>query len=215
MVISCSSESELLSVENALGPADVVKKINKMEKNLPRLTIFGAHDVESADVAKEEILCKNTFLKTLVDNNKVFEVLFMKKGNGFSNLIIKVDPEIRKAIFENGAKLYLGLNRCRVSDSFPFKVCYNCQKTCCHLSDKCPLKNEKMVCRFCSENHRSADCPVKTNVAMHKCVNCLDSSNNKIKNNGNSHYSNSNECPLVQSIISNIKLNTEYESKNA
>ena len=71
-----------------------------------------------------------------------------------------------------------------------------------------------MVCRFCSENRRSADCPVKTNVAMQNCVNCLDSSNNKIRNNGNSHYSNSNECPLVQSIISNIKLNTEYESKN-
>ena len=62
----------------------------------------------------------------MVDDGKVFDVLFFKNYNDGVNVVIKCDPAIRESILKNRSRLFIGMKSCRVSDSFPFVVCFNC-----------------------------------------------------------------------------------------
>ena len=213
IVISCENDEEMKRVEEALSSAQFVQ-VKKMEKNLPKMTIIGAEEIDSREEVIEDLKSRNVFLHDLVEKGKKLEVLFMKKNNGLNNITIRVDPEIRNAILENKAKVYVGLKRCHVSDSFPFKVCYNCQETCSHMSDSC--NSRVKICRYCGQNHLSKSCPMKNDATKHRCINCLNSNISRIKNNAGSHFSNASSCPLVKLLIDNMKANTIYscESKN-
>ena len=159
IVLNCENDDEVKRVEDTLKTTDFVA-LKKMEKNFPKMTIFGAEIVESNEELKNDIIARNPFIRSLVeDSGKKFDILFMKKFKGLNNVTIKVDPEIRNAILNNNAKCYVGLKRCHVSDSFPFKVCFNCQKTCSHLSSEC--ESSVKICRYCGLNHFSKDCPVQ------------------------------------------------------
>ena len=217
IVIKCANADKIKSVENALKSQDFVT-VKTMEKNLPKMTILAVESEADADFTsaaaafREDILCRNPFLKTLHDTGKVFSVLFMRKNNGLVNFTVKLDPEIRHAILKNSSKVFVGLKSCRVIDSFPFKVCFNCQMTGDHLSNECPIR-DRTLCRYCSENHKTKDCGSKNDTSKHICVNCHNSKINRIKSNANTHFSNHVNCPLVTAIVDNIKANTLY-SKN-
>ena len=214
IVLRCDKKEDIGGIEQALKSENFVT-IKKMEKNLPRMTIFDVGRYESPEDLKQGLFSKNPFLEQLVAEGNVFEVLFFKKFNDAVNVVIKCDPVIRETIIKNRSRLFLEMKSCRVSDSFPFIVCFNCQKTCCHKSDACTLIN-KTICRYCGENHLSKNCSVKDDSTKHFCVNCSQSENVTIKNNCRTHVSNSTQCPLIKSIVNNIKANTCYTtaSKN-
>ena len=213
-MLQCEKDEEIQSIQETLKSENFVQ-IKKMQKNLPKLTIFDIGEFDTADDLKTSIISKNPRIKELVDNCKTFDVLFFKKLTNSVSVVVKVDPEIRQCVLQNKSKMYVGLKSCNVSDSFPFKICYNCQATCSHHIKDCTLK-DKSICRYCSENHSSKNCVVKNDTTKHICINCSNSNVAKIKNNCHSHHSNSNSCPLIESIISNIKANTCYtaEQKN-
>ena len=214
IVLRCDKDEDIGSIEQALKSENFVT-VKKMQKNLPRMTIFDIGKWDSADVLKEGLFSKNSFLKAMVDDGKVFDVLFFKNYNDGVNVVIKCDPAIRESILKNRSRLFIGMKSCRVSDSFPFVVCFNCQKTCSHKSADCPL-TEYTICRYCGENHLSKNCGVKDDTTKHFCVNCSKSDNNNIKKNCRTHVSNSTQCPLIKSIVNNMKSNTCYaiEQKN-
>ena len=208
IVLECENDEDIQKIESTLQTENFVE-IKKMVKNLPKLTVLDVGEIENGEDMKTSILSKNVAIKNLVDQNKHFEILFVKKWNDSTNIVLKVDPEIRLAILTNKSRLYVGLKSCHVIDSFPYKVCYNCQKTCSHLSTNCPTRDKK-ICRYCSGNHESKNCTLKNDTTKHICVNCAESNIGKIKNDCKSHFSNSKECPLIQSIIRNIKETTCY-----
>ena len=213
IVLRCEDESKLKRVTETLHNTDFVQ-VKMMEKNFPRMTVYDVGDFDSNDDLLESILCKNSSIKALVDDNKAFKILFFKKWNGNTNVVIKVDPAIRDIILANRSKVFIGLKCCHVSDSFPFKICYTCQKTCSHLSNLCPEK-ENPTCRYCCRKHDSKVCPVRNESSKHMCKNCSESNIESVKSNAHSHFSNSNNCPLIQAIIINLKANTDYEQKNS
>ena len=214
IVLRCDKDEDIGSIEQALQSENFVT-VKKMQKNLPRMTIFDIGKWESADALKQGLFSKNYFLKSLVDDGKVFDVLFFKNYNDSVNVVIKCDPAIRESILKNRSRVFIGMKSCRVSDSFPFIVCFNCQKTCSHKSADCPL-TEYTICRYCGENHLSKNCGVKDDATKHFCVNCSKSDNDNIKKNCRTHVSNSTQCPLIKSIVNNMKSNTCYvtETKN-
>ena len=213
IVLRCEDESKLKRVTETLNNTDFVQ-VKTMEKNLPRMTVYDVGDFESNEALLESILCKNSSIKALIDDNKAFQILFFKKWKGNTNVVIKVDPAIRDIILANRSKVFIGLKCCHVSDSFPFKICYTCQKTCSHLSNLCPEK-ENPTCRYCCRKHDSKVCPVRNESSKHMCKNCSESNIESVKRNAHSHFSNSNNCPLIQAIIINLKANTDYEQKNS
>ena len=209
IVLRCDKEEDIGAIEDVLKNENFVT-VKKMERNLPRMTIFDIGKFETTDELKATLFSKNPYLQSLVNNDKVFEILFFKTWNDTTNVTIKCDPEVREGILKNRSKVFIGLKSCRVSDSFPFMVCYNCQETCSHRSKDCTAST---VCRYCGDNHISRNCQVKTDTTKHRCINCSNSENINIKTNSNTHVSNSTVCPLIKSIISNMKANTCYTSE--
>ena len=206
IVLRCDKEEDIGAIEDVLKAENFVT-IKKMERNLPRMTIFDVGKFDTPDELKSALFSKNPFLKSLVDKNKVFEVLFFKTWSDTTNVTIKCDPEVRDSILKNRSKLFIGLKSCRVTDSFPFMVCYNCQQTCSHRSKDCTART---TCRYCGDNHISRNCEFKNDSTRHCCVNCSKSEIVNIKNNSKTHVSNSTSCPLIKSIITNMKANTSY-----
>ena len=68
IVISCSDEKAIKLVENAMKSTDFVH-VKKMEKNLPKMTVLGAGEVESNEDFKQDVLRKNPSIKCLVDSD--------------------------------------------------------------------------------------------------------------------------------------------------
>ena len=119
--------------------------------------------------------------------------------------VLKMSSKVRKAIYDNGNKLYISLNRCNVFDRFHVKQCYHCQAYG-HLSDKCPDKDKSSSCLYCSGDHRSKECKDKKKLC---CVNCIKSSNPAIVKGATSHSAASSSCPILQSHKKSIRDKTE------
>ena len=215
IVLKCEKQEDIQKIEDSLKTTDFVE-VKTMQKNLPRMTMLDVGEVESKEELKDVIMEKNPHISSLINNSKSFEILFLKKFNGVTNAVLKVDPEIRELIKKDNSRVFVQLKNCKVIDSYPFRICYNCQKTCSHLSQQCPLKGTTKICRYCSRNHETKDCNVKDDKSKHTCVNCENSQNERFKEKAKSHFSNSNDCPIIISIRENIIANTLYavDTKN-
>ena len=115
---------------------------------------------------------KNPTIKSLIDDDKCFEVLFIKKDSRrpeFSYAALKVHKEVYDAIRAMKYQIYVDFGRYQVRDRFRIIQCYGCQKFG-HIKENCP--QNKLVCRLCSENHDGRECPNKGNIANYKCGNC-------------------------------------------
>ena len=135
----------------------------------------------------------------------MFEVVFIndEKDNKYSFAIIKVDPEIKQAIENMGNKIYIGMSCCKITERYHLTQCYKCQRFGHKKeSNRCPLYNtEKKVCLYCSADHASKECPVKTAKAEFKCNNCFLSDDFTVKSRCLGHTTTSNECPILQKVL--------------
>ena len=193
-------------------------------KLLPKVTVTGIHEVlfESCDknnrdemksVLLDDILNRNPILRTMSDSPaNVLSVVMIQKVMPTENTIsytavLKMSSQIRKAIHDNGNRIYVSLNRCKVTDRYHVKQCYHCQKPG-HLSKDCADKkeNKSPACFYCSGNHQSKTCPTKEDRC---CINCIRSSNPDMVKGAKSHTAASYRCPILQSHVNNIKEKTE------
>ena len=73
------------------------------------MTIIAADDIESTEEIIEDIKRKNPHINSLVEADKLFQVLYMRNVNGLTNITIKFDPTIRNTILRNNSKSFIGL----------------------------------------------------------------------------------------------------------
>ena len=181
-------------------------------------TYFEKLDKESL---KDSILEKNPTIKNLVnEEKKALEIVFIndERDNNFSHAVVKVDPAIKKAINLLGDKIYIGLSACRVNVRYHLLQCYKCQQFGHKKgSDKCILVNtNKEVCLYCSLNHASKNCPIKsTDISKWKCNNCCNSKDPLLRSNCVGHTTTSRNCPVLQQALKNTMnrtLGTTYRS---
>ena len=203
---SCSQAKNSLQTE-----FNVTNSVRKQKIIQPRLKIHNIDpklsQIEKTEL-RNEIITKNTSLKNA--NESEFQITFIDKKDHFA--IAKVSPNIYKTLINNG-RIFISLSSHQVTEHFHAIQCFNCQKFG-HTSSS-PLCNEKdvapkMTCLYCSEQHKSSQCPSKKIKKNHKCANCLASETHSIKNNAN-HTSSSKACPLYKKEIERLKSNTCYE----
>ena len=203
-----------------LSDAFTVKSPKKL---LPKVTLSGINEVlfdscgtEDRDAMKsillKDILARNDNIKQLVDSdsNETLEVVMIQKYMPSHSVAkysaaVKMSSAIRKAIHENGDKLYVSLSRCSVVDRYHILQCYHCQKPG-HHSKNCPKKEDLPTCLYCSGPHKSKACPDKSKTC---CSNCKNSKNAQWKSNACSHNAASIECPVLKSHREGLMNKTE------
>lgn len=196
-------------------------------KMLPKVSLNGINEVifgdctdrdEMKSILLKDILKRNSNVKDLIDasNDETLEVVLIQKSMpsedevSFS-AVLKMSSKVRKAIHNNGNKLFVSLSRCNVSSNYHILQCYHCQKPG-HHSNNCPGKHLDPVCLYCGGNHVSKSCPDKSKKC---CINCLNSSNPKCRENAYTHNACALNCPVLKPYRERIKNNTmNWSEKN-
>ena len=179
---------------------------------LPKLKINGIPadnflKIEKQTI-KQAILDKNPTIKDLVENHdKTLEVLFFKEEQNtkYCFAVIKVDIEVKNAIFSQGKKIFIGLSSCWITERHHILQCYKCQQFG-HKKGavECKLNNVNInVCLYCSNNHSSKSCPVKGKTELYKCINCEASTDASIKSSCVGHTTTFINYPSFQQALFN------------
>ena len=133
--------------------------VSQPKKMLPKMTLTGIPSSFPEGEIIDGILSKNKKIKNLCEEGLHLSLLFVKQKdqNKHKVAVLKMAPEIRKAVNETGGYVYLGLSRCRAYDRFWVTQCFHCQRFG-HIATKCPSKKEAPVCVYCAGHHKSSDC---------------------------------------------------------
>ncbi|XP_025017164.1 uncharacterized protein LOC112539141 [Tetranychus urticae] len=76
------------------------------------------------DLWLEKLINKNKWLPKTKDS--IFKINFKTEKNNKWNIVFEVSPNIRQAIIQKRGKIFLGLQKCDVYDTFNIYTCYNC-----------------------------------------------------------------------------------------
>jgi len=175
ITIVCADEQNASCALKELKERNVEAIIK--EKKSPRMILKNVFNMTSDQDVLSEISVKNS-----IPENEISLITTFNKNEVSRNIVIEVKPNIRKRIIENGNKLYIGYQVCRVQDYIHVIQCFHCQKYG-HKVENCPNKTEAVICMYCMNNHRSSACPNKLQKEKHKCSNCKEC-----------HPSNSHKC---------------------
>ena len=161
-------------------------------------------------ILKQAFMDKNEEVRKLVEEeNKTFDIVYVKTGYTYTTAGIKVSPIIRKLLLDQGF-VYIADTRSKVTDRLDLKQCFNCQRLG-HISTDC--HDRGVTCMYCSASHRTGACPEKLNRDKHRCVNCSHSEEESLKSNCHTHHSGEETCPIIMEALDKVRCNTEY-SKN-
>ena len=198
--------TDKVTMEKAKQEIDKKKEENKTEtkmkkKMYPKIMISHVSIEEEEKDIIDNILSKNPWLRDLdleMKNEDMFQVVASTKPKGGTrHYVLKCNPQIRKAIFDNGSYLYTGYGRSKVRDKYRVFQCYKCQEFG-HNADNC--KNDQQ-CAKCGGMHRLKEC--KSNTM--KCVNCQ-----KAGRPETDHWSNSYKCPSYVEEEAKVRNNTDH-----
>ena len=117
----------------------------------------------------------------------------------------------KKKLKDQGDIIKIGYNECKLYDRFHVTQCSKCWAFG-HVAQNC--RTDFVTCTFCSENHSYKDCKHKSNITLHKCTNCLKSSNNDIKNSAQTHNSYASSCPIKQQQLQKLISRTDSGQKS-
>ena len=219
---------ELLTKSPMVKTANII--VDDTKKMLPKITvanipnyIFSDIDYKSntntvnsqsrelvKSILKQGLMDKNEELRKLVEEeDKTFDIVFVKTGYTYTTAGIRVSPIIRKLLLDRGF-VYIADTRSKVTDRLDLKQCFNCQRLG-HISTEC--HDRGVTCMYCSASHRTGTCPEKLNRDKHRCVNCSHSEDECLKSNCHTHHSGEETCPIIVEALERVRCNTEY-SKN-
>ena len=94
--------------------------MSQPKKMLPKMTLTGIPSSFLEGEIIDSILSKNKKIKNLCEERLHLSLLFVKQKdqNEHKVTVLKMAPEIRKAVNETVDYVYLGLSRCRAYDRF-------------------------------------------------------------------------------------------------
>ena len=164
--------------------------VSQPKKMLPKMALTGIPSSFPEGEITEGTLSKNKKIKNLCEEGLHLSLLFVKQKNQNEHkvAVLKMAPEIRKAVNETGGYVYLGLSRCRAYDSGSRSV--STVRDLVILPLSVPRKKKPQFV-YCAGHHKSSDRPDKSNP---KCANC---SARAALGVSCSRYALSPDCPMM------------------
>lgn len=128
---------------------------------LPKIKVINV----DTDMSKEE-LCEDIYNRNFLEIDGAFNIIADYKGrNNYRTLILEVTADSYLHLKNNGFRLYIGHQCCKIYDFFNLNLCYKCGRTN-HKHRNC---NNDDICLICAGNHSTKMCNSKTK----KCPNCV------------------------------------------
>jgi len=200
---------EIAKQINGIENDQVKSKVTVSRLMIPKMTVkdLPEHlDLTNKQSIIELIQEKNNFIKLLISQGELFEILFSFSTKFGQSAVIKCSPLIRASIIENGNYLKVGSKICKTLDRFHVAIC----SSCCKIGhSKAQCKSEKIACTFCSLDHSYKQCPNKSNPEKHECLNCK----NTKETNDYHHSCFSKQCPSMKKVQDIIKKKTDHSLK--
>ena len=164
-----SNRDELIPL---LESEDAFNEVVSLKSKQPTISLRGVTKKLTPQDIKDGMYKQNSQIKTLVDNGSRISVVLIKPPRDeqeYFQVAVRVSPEIRKAIKNNGDKVHIGLRRYKVVDRFYIKRCNRCQQFH-HYADGC---DNPEICGYCTLHHKSSECPDRRkHHSEHHCINC-------------------------------------------
>ena len=197
--VDCPSQSDCDRLQPILSSDFQEKEVTSLKNKLPCISVVGIQD-EVTKTNFVNLVCKqNPRIDTLVSAGEVFTVLFVKSINDEYNVVARVSPKIRKVIYLERNRVFLGITSCRVYDRFHVKRCNNCQEYGHYQSD-C---SKPPCCAHCSLPHRSDKCESKDTL---KCINCAKEN----LEHASGHAAFSLKCPTYIAAQNRLRSTVPY-----
>lgn len=194
VLINCSDPGSLAKLKTCLttqfGDGYSISEPKKLN---PRLIIRGVNaDSLNNSSFKSDLISLNELNVTEDDIKVITKVKFKE----VFNVVLEMTPALHQRIIEKGF-LYIGWNKCYVSEHYHIVTCFKCCKTGHHKKDS----RSQLVCPKCSEPHEMKDC-----TSQIRCCNNCKSLNLKYKLNINvEHIANSSGCSFLLNKIDQLK----------
>ena len=201
-----------ISEPKKLCPKVTISNIpSEIFQNLQQSLSAIDYRIKAKNILREHILLKNDVIKHQVEDNHVFDIVYINVGERYATAGVKVSKSLREFLIQS-KRIFILNSSCSVKDRFLYKQCFNCQKLN-HMASDCPEKS-RAVCMYCSGPHKAYKCSHKEDNAMHRCRNCSLSKNPQISSKCHTHHSGSTDCPIIKMAIERIRMNTDLITKN-
>ena len=179
--VNFPNEDSRKKLEPILANIEPQSEVIVLKSKLPSIALLSVTEEHSPQDITRMIKQQNQVIGSLIDTGSHMSVVYTKKpteGQKFHQVVLRVSPEIRRAIKSNNMKIHMSDRVHKVVDRFHIKRCNTCHQFG-HYSDKC---DNPRVCGYCGENsHDSKDCPIKDGGHAHfKCNNCEKQSLNPV-----------------------------------
>ena len=183
-------------------------EIKILKSKLPSIALLGVTQPLTKDVIVKRILSQNVVVRDLVEEGSHLSVVYTKapvNENPYHQVVLRVDPAIRRGIKKIGDIIYMGKQLHRVRDRFYIRRCNTCQGYG-HHQDKCPTP-QTPICGYCSANHKSNDCPIKADPPRsYSCHNCKSKD---LASSGHSTFW--HHCPSYKEMQKKLERTIDYD----
>ena len=184
-----------------------------LKSKLPTITLLGVTQKYSKTDIINAILKQNEVIRVLVEENgSHLSVVYTKEPSEdgtYHQIVLRVSPDIRRAIENHNNKLHMGKVLHKVVNRFYVRRCNNCQ---CygHYQDKCPTPDSP-VCGYCSQDgHCSKDCPIKSGQTNDFCCHNCKSKDMEFKGHSTFWYN----CPAYKEQQKKLERSIDYDYSN-
>ena len=183
-----------------------------LKSKLPSVALMGVTRKYSKIEVVETILKQNEVIRSLVEKGSHLSVVYTKEpgeDSTYHQVVLRVSPDIRRAMHNHGNKLHMGKVVHKVVNRFYIRRCNVCQ---CygHYQEKCPTPRSP-VCGYCSSNeHLSKDCPIKDGPT--KDFSCNNCKSQKLEFKGHSTFW--HNCSAYKAQQKKLERSIDYDYSN-
>ena len=211
--INLPDQSSSDRLQPLLRNSDPDNEVITLKSKLPSIALLGVTKEHTKSEIINKIKQQNEVVRVLADDGSHLSVLYTKPpGNDpdkpYHQVVLRVSPDIRRAISNHDNRLHMGKLVHRVVDRFYVRRCNTCHEYG-HYQDKCPNKATP-VCGYCADNHRSSDCAKKSgSTQAFNCINC--------KRKGLDHKGHSAfwfNCPAYKEQQKKLQNGIDYDYSN-